>query len=63
MSEKICCIINKGKAAKNECENDDSDFLWALFNVYKKLRGLFFHIYLLTFLKKDTSVLLAVINI
>ena len=26
MNEKICCIINKGKTAKNEWEIDDSAF-------------------------------------
>ena len=30
----IDCITNKGKMAKNELENDDSDFLWALQKVY-----------------------------
>ena len=27
VNEEICCISNKEKAAKNEWENDDSDFL------------------------------------
>ena len=30
MNEEICCITNKGKAAKKEWENDDSNFLRAL---------------------------------
>ena len=30
MNEEFCCIINKGKMAKNEWRNDDSDFLPAL---------------------------------
>ena len=37
MKEEICCITNKGKAAKYEWENDDSDFPQALFSVYKKI--------------------------
>ena len=37
MHEEICCITNKGKTAKNEWENDDSDFLLDLYSVYKKL--------------------------
>ena len=42
MSEEICCVTNKREAAKNEWENDDSDFLRALFSVYKKLGQFFF---------------------
>ena len=38
MNEEICCITNKGKTAKNEWENDEFDFLVALYSVYKKLR-------------------------
>ena len=30
MNEEICSITNKGKEAKNEWENDDSNFLKAL---------------------------------
>ena len=44
--------------AKNEWENVDSDFLQALYSICKKLGQLLFHTYLLTCLKKDTSVLL-----
>ena len=51
------------KMTKNEWENDDSDFLQALYRVYKKLRQFFFHTYSLAWLKKDTSVLLKVMNI
>ena len=40
MNEEICCINKEGKTAKNKWENDDSDFLPALYIVYKKL-GLF----------------------
>ena len=43
MNEEICCIINEGKMARNEWENDDSDFFQALYSVYKKL-GQFFSI-------------------
>ena len=41
---------------KNEWENDDTDFFWALYSPYEKLGQFFFHTYLLTRLKKDTSV-------
>ena len=37
MSEEICCITNKGITDRNEWENVDSDFLWALYSVYKKI--------------------------
>ena len=30
MNEEICCITNEGKTARNEQENDDSNFLRAL---------------------------------
>ena len=40
--------------ATNECGNDDSDILRALYGLYNKLGQVFF---------KDTSVLLKVINI
>ena len=43
MNEEICCIINEGKMARNEWENDDSDFFQALYSVYKKLGQFFFH--------------------
>ena len=33
MSEEICCITKKGRVAKKECENDESDFLRALFSL------------------------------
>ena len=52
MNEKICCISNEGKTAKNEWENDDSNFLRALYSVYKKIRTIFF----LTFLALHGSV-------
>ena len=32
MNEEVCCITSKGKATKNEWEND-SDFLPALYIV------------------------------
>ena len=48
MNGEICHITNKGKATKNEWENDDSDFLWSLCCVNKKIGQFFFHIYLLT---------------
>ena len=63
MSEEISCITKKEKVARNECGNYDFDFPRALFSVYYKLGQLFFHNYLLTFSKKDKSVLLTVMNI
>ena len=41
--EEIHCINDKGKLAKNEWENDDSNFLGALYSVCKKLGQFFFH--------------------
>ena len=46
-----------------ERENDDSDVLGALYSTYQKLGQFFFHTYSLTCVKKDSSVLLKVINI
>ena len=43
MDKEICCITNEGKTARNEWEYDDSDFLRALYSVYKKIRTIFFH--------------------
>ena len=42
MNEEIHCITNKGITAENELENDDSDFLWAIYSMYKKLEQFFF---------------------
>ena len=39
MNEETCCVINKGNAA-----NDDSGFLWALYDVYKKIGTILFSI-------------------
>ena len=63
MNEEIHCISNKGITAKNELENDDSDCLWAIYSIYKKLEQFFFYIDSFNCLKKDSSVLLKVINI
>ena len=62
MIEEIHCITNKEKTAKNEWENDDS-WLSSSFIQCKKLRQFFFHTYSLTCIKKDTLVLLKVVNI
>ena len=56
-------MTNEGKTADNELENDDSDFLRALYSVYKKIRTIFFHTLLATYLNKDTSVPSQLINI
>ena len=53
----------EGKAAKNELENDDYGFLQPLYSVYKKSGQFVFQTYLLTCLKKDTSVLLKAVKI
>ena len=47
MNEEIHYITNDRKTAKNEWENDDSDFLRALYSVHKKIGQFFFHAYLL----------------
>ena len=63
MNEEMCCITNGEKTANNEWEND-SDFLPALYIVYKKLEQLFFHALLANlFKKKDASVLVQVIHV
>ena len=36
MNEEIPCITNERETTWNEWENDNSDFLQALCNVYKK---------------------------
>ena len=43
MNEEISCISNEGKMARNEWENDDSDFLQALYSVYEKIRTFVSH--------------------
>ena len=43
MNEEICCITDEEKMARNEWENDDSDFLQALYSVYKKIKAIFSH--------------------
>ena len=35
MNDEIQCIINEERAAKNEWKNDDSNFLQALYSLYK----------------------------
>ena len=37
MNEKIHCITNERKTTKNEWGNDDSNFLWVIYSVYKTL--------------------------
>ena len=41
MNKEINYIINKGKAAKNKWENDDTDFFWR-YAVYIKIRTTLF---------------------
>ena len=52
MNEDICCISSKGKMAKNEWENHDSNFLPTLYIVYKKLGQFFFHTLLANLFKQ-----------
>ena len=52
MNEEICCITNERKTAKDEWEDDYSDFLQALYSVYKKLEQFFSN----TLLAKHLSV-------
>ena len=54
MNEEICCITNKGKTAKNKSENDDYDFLCALYIIYK-IWTILFPYYSLTCLKKGKN--------
>ena len=63
--KKFIAILTKKNEwnPKIEWEIDDPDFLGALYSIYKKLGHFFFHTYSLTCLKKDSSVLLKVINI
>ena len=41
MNEEIHSITNNRKTAKKKLENDGSDFLWALYSIYKKLEIFF----------------------
>ena len=44
MNEEICYNTNKGKTAKNEWENYDSNFLQVLYRVYNISTILFPHL-------------------
>ena len=48
MNELIHCLTNEAKIAKNERENDDSDFFSNFMQWIQKLGQLFFHTYQLT---------------
>ena len=63
MKKEIHCITNKGKTAKNEWENDDSDFFLTLCDVYKKIRTTLFPYLLINLIKERSSVLLKIIDI
>ena len=56
MNEEIHCITNKGVTAKNELENDGSDFLWAIYSIYKKLGQFFFGTDSFNYLKKVINI-------
>ena len=51
MNEKICCITNEKKTAKNGWENDSKSLL-PLYIVYKKLGQFFFHTLLANLFKQ-----------
>ena len=54
MNEGICCITNEGpRIAKNEWENDDPNFLPALYIVCKTLGQFFFHTSLANLFKQS----------
>ena len=48
----MCCITNKEKAPKNEWENDDCDFLRALYSAYKNIPANFFQYFLMNIFKE-----------
>ena len=52
MNEEIRCITKKGKTAKNEWQNDESDFLWALCSVHKKNMTILFPYLLVNMFKQ-----------
>ena len=43
MNDEIHCITNEAKTVRSEWENDNSNFLQALYSLYKKIRTIFFH--------------------
>ena len=66
MKEEICCITNKGKKEKLVWMNGKTMTLtfFKISTLYiKKLGRFFLYVYLLTWLNKDTPVLLKVANI
>ena len=60
MNEEIYCITNKGKMAENEWENVDSDFLQALYSLYKKSEQFFFHTLLTNLFRQRYIILLQI---
>ena len=52
MNDQIHCITNEGKTSKNIWENEDCDFLVALYSVYKKLGQFFSHTLIANLLKQ-----------
>ena len=58
MNEEIRSITSKEKTSKNEWGSDDSDFLQALCNVYKKISTILFPYLVVNLFKQNTSVLL-----
>ena len=60
MNEEIYCITNKGEMAENEWENVDSDFLRALYSLYKKSEQFFFHTLLTNLFRQRCIILLQI---
>ena len=54
MNKETCWITNRGTTTNNQWNNDDSDTLWTLYSVYKKLGQSSFLPYLLTCLNTLT---------
>ena len=62
MNEEIQCITNEEKHLRMNGKMM-TDFLRALYCTYEKLGKFFFHTYSITCLRKNSSILLKVINI
>ena len=52
MTEKICCVTNKGKRLRIYKKNGDSDFLQALYSVYKIIMTILFPYLLVNLFKQ-----------
>ena len=52
MKEEINCFTNRGKTAKNEWENDDSDFFSRFMQCILKISTILFPYFLINFIKE-----------